>query len=110
MPIPNPRYVILMSFTEAGAQDVSAALAAVEQTRSVLEPLQATEHAFVVTMGGYDIVTVIEAEGDDAAAYYARSLSDTGKVTTETLRGYEPSDFRTLMGLGPLDVVMRIRP
>jgi len=88
--------VILMKLTNQGAQDIDAALDAVDRVRaSMIEPLDIREASLLVTMGGFDLITVLEAADASAAAAYALALARTGFVTTESVLGFTTDQVRT---------------
>jgi uncharacterized protein with GYD domain len=96
MPETQHTFVILMQLTERGSQDLDVALDAVDAATAVMTTaFHIDEVVKLVTLGGFDIVTVFRATDASVAAFYALELSRGGYVSTTTVCGYAPSEFRT---------------
>ena len=53
---------------------------------------------FYLTMGAYDLVSIIEAPDDETAAKIALTLGSAGNVRTITLRAFTEAEFGEIVG------------
>jgi uncharacterized protein with GYD domain len=51
-----------------------------------------------LTMGRYDLVTVIEAPDDETYAKAVLGLGMQGSVSTETLKAFTEDEYRRIIG------------
>jgi uncharacterized protein with GYD domain len=51
---------------------------------------------FYVTMGKYDIVTIIDAPSDEALANITLNTGSKGSVRTETMKAFTEQEFRNM--------------
>jgi uncharacterized protein with GYD domain len=92
-----PTYVSLLRFTEQGVKAIkdhpkrrAAAAKAIAGLGGKLV------HSYL-TMGRYDIVAIIEAPDDEAAAKFALMTGSQGNVSTETLRAFPEAEYDRLI-------------
>ncbi len=53
--------------------------------------------AIYLTMGAYDLVAIIEAPSDQAAARFALTMGALGNVRTTTLKAFTESEFSDIV-------------
>ncbi len=54
-----------------------------------------------MTLGAYDLVTVIEVPDDETGANVSLSLRSLGNVQVETLRAFNEDEFRQIISALP---------
>tara|TARA_B100000315_G_scaffold252174_1_gene288394 strand:+ start:903 stop:1190 length:288 start_codon:yes stop_codon:yes gene_type:complete len=86
-------YITLLNYTEQGAKDIKNALQRVASARRAVEAAGGKIHAFYLTMGQYDAVTVIELPSDEAAATNALAVGAQGNVRTTTMRAFTEEEM-----------------
>src|SRR5207237_6107255 len=89
-----PIYVALSNFTETGRTDVKNTSERLERLAPVGQKLGVKILANAITMGQYDVVTVMEAPDDATIAKVIGTVLSRGYVTTQTLRGFTAEEFR----------------
>jgi uncharacterized protein with GYD domain len=88
-----PTYVVLSKFTDQGRSDVKHTSDRLNQLAPVAQQLGVKVVANVITMGAYDVVTVLEAKDDATIAGVIATLMSRGFVTTQTMRGFTIEEF-----------------
>jgi uncharacterized protein with GYD domain len=88
-----PTYVSLINFTQQGIQSIKELPARVEKGREDMRKQGIEMKSWHLTMGQYDIVAVIEAPSDEAAATFALSLGAMGNARTQTMRAFSLEDL-----------------
>jgi uncharacterized protein with GYD domain len=89
-----PIYVVLSNFTETGRTDVKHTSDRLDRLAPVAEKLGVKVLANAITMGQYDVVTVMDAPDDATIARVIGTVLSRGYVTTQTMRGFTVEEFR----------------
>jgi uncharacterized protein with GYD domain len=89
-----PMYVVLSNFTEQGRKDVKSTSDRLDGLQPLADKLGVKVLANAITMGQYDVVTVMEAPDDATVAKVIGTLMTRGYVTTQTMRGFSLDEFR----------------
>lgn len=89
-----PIYVVLSKFTEQGRRDIQHTSDRLDRLAPVAEKLGVKVVANAITMGQYDVVTVMEAADDVTIAKVIGTVLSRGYVTTQTMRGFSVDEFR----------------
>ncbi len=90
-------YVTLWNYTREGITTIKDSPARLEAVRELLSTLGVDLTGFYLTMGGYDLVTVIEAPDDKTAARAALAIASQGRVSGETLRAFPEAEYREII-------------
>ncbi len=92
-----PVYVTLFRWTDQGrtkAKDLAARYAdGVDRIKAA----GGKEIGTYVTMGQYDMVSVVEAPNDEAIAKIALGIAGRGNASTETLRAFTMDEVKGLI-------------
>ncbi len=91
-----PLYVVLSNFTEQGRTDIKNTSERLERLTPVADKLGVKVLANAITMGQYDVVTVMEAADDATIAKVIGTVLSRGYVTTQTMRGFSTDEFRQI--------------
>ncbi len=92
-----PVYVTLLKWTDQGrmkAKDLPARYADGQQR---IKAAGGKEIGTWVTMGQYDMVSVVEAPDDETIAKIAIAIAGRGNATTETLRSFTMDEVAKLI-------------
>jgi len=89
-----PMYVVLSNFTETGRTDVKNTSERLDRLAPVAQKLGVKVLANAITMGQYDVVTVMDAPDDATIAKVIATVLSRGYVTTQTMRGFTIDEFR----------------
>jgi uncharacterized protein with GYD domain len=91
-------YILLVQLTQQGAEQLKELPNRVEQNRPNMQKLGVELKSWHLTMGQYDIVAVVDAPNDEAAAKAALGICSTGNAKTQTLRAFTMDEFKKLLG------------
>ena len=89
-----PLYVVLSNFTEQGRTDIKSTSDRLDRLSPVAQKLGVKVVANAITMGQYDVVTIMEAPNDETIAQVIGTVLSRGYVTTQTMRGFTVEEFR----------------
>ena len=92
------KYIMLVTWTEQGAQKVKESPKRLDIARGIAKKLGAELKDFYMTMGEYDMVAHLEAPDDTVAAKFALTLATSGAVRTKTLKAFTEADYRSIIG------------
>lgn len=92
-----PTYIALTNYTEQGIRTVKNAPARLNAVKKQFKAMGAELKAFYLTMGPYDIVTIVEAPDDETAAAISLAIGSGGNVRTVTMKAFTEADFRKII-------------
>lgn len=90
-------FITLANYTTQGIANIKDSPARLDAAREQLAALGVSIKDFYLTMGEYDIVTVVEAPDNTAAAKALIALGAQGNVSTTTLAALTEEEFRDLL-------------
>jgi len=89
-------YIMLMKFIDPGVESIKNAQAGRQAGKKAAKSLGVTWKQQYLVMGDYDIVTVIEAPDDEAAAKFSL-MGMTGSLSIQTMRAFTESEADQLL-------------
>ena len=92
-----PTYITLWNYTQRGIEHIDDSANRLDSAIDLVESLGGEMKEFYLTMGEYDIVTVIDMPDDDAAAKAMLRIGQSGAVTGGTLKAWPEDDYRELI-------------
>ncbi len=92
-----PTYINLVTWTDQGIRNINEAPQRIDAFRKTVEAAGGKLTGFYVTMGKYDIVTIVEAPNDEALANIALKTGSKGSVRTETMKAFTEQEFRNIL-------------
>ncbi|HYM30378.1 MAG TPA: GYD domain-containing protein [Candidatus Cybelea sp.] len=92
-----PTYITLVNYTEQGIRTVKNAPARLNSVKKQLKDMGGELKAFYLTMGQFDIVTIVEAPDDETAAAMSLTIGAGGNVRTCTLKAFAEPEFRKII-------------
>lgn len=93
-----PTYISLLKLSHQGVTSIKESPSRLDAARELLRSFGVEMKDVYLTMGQYDLVTVVEAPDDHAAAKALLAVSASGNVTSETLRAFREDEYRDIVG------------
>ena len=93
-----PTYITLGNWTDQGVRNVKDASKRIDAAKKMMKDAGGEMKAFYMTMGAYDLVTVVEAPNDEVVAKILLSIGGLGNVRTTTLRAFSEAETRKIIG------------
>lgn len=90
-------YIVLGNYTEKGIAAIKQSPKRRAGVRKLLEKLGGRMKDFYLTMGGPDLVLVIELPSDEAAARFALTVGSAGFVRTTTLKAFPEKAYHKII-------------
>lgn len=92
-----PTYIALINYTDQGIRQIKDSPKRLDAARTMLKDLGGTLKEFYLTLGQYDIVTVLEAPNDDVVARFVLQVASAGNVRTTTLKAFPEAEYRKVV-------------
>jgi uncharacterized protein with GYD domain len=96
-----PTYVSLIRYTHQGITNIKDAPKRRQAAAKAIAGLGGKMVHTYLTLGRYDLVAIIEAPDDEAAAKFALITGSLGNVSTETLRAWPEDEYDRLVNALP---------
>ena len=90
-------HIILANFTDQGARAIKDSPERFEAFKTLAEGAGITVKSVHWTTGAHDMVLVLEGP-DEAAMVLNMKMASLGNVRTQTLRGYDAAEMRSMVG------------
>jgi len=90
-------YITLANYTAQGIANIADAPDRLDAAREQLGTLGVEIKDFYLTMGEYDLVVVVEAPDNKAAAKALIAMGAQGNVSTTTMSALTEHEFRNLI-------------
>lgn len=91
-------YIGLFNYTHQGITNIADSPDRLDAARTALAAIGVDLKEVFLTMGRYDLVAIIEAENDAAAARAVLMTGSQGNVASETLKAFNENEFREIIG------------
>ncbi|MDP2621609.1 MAG: GYD domain-containing protein [Hyphomicrobiales bacterium] len=91
------KYIALVNWTDQGIKGVKESPKRVDAARGLAKKLGCEMKDLYMTIGPYDMVAMLEAPDDEAAAKFALTLGSAGNVRTTTLKAFSEDSFRKIV-------------
>ena len=91
------KYIVLISWTDQGIRNVKDAPKRADAARDLAKKFGCEMQDFYMTIGTYDVVSILEAPNDEAMAKFALTLGSAGNVRTTTLKAFSEDSFRRII-------------
>jgi len=93
-----PTFVTLINFTDQGARAIRDTAQRANAFKSEAAKSGVNVQQVYWTMGGFDGVIIFEADSEKTAASALFDLAAKGNVHTQTLRAFDESEIKDLVG------------
>lgn len=92
-----PTYISLVNLTDQGIRNVKESPQRLDTFKKAVEAAGGKVNGFYLTMGKYDMVVIVEAPSDEAAATVILSVGRLGNVRTQTLKAFPEDQYRDII-------------
>ena len=92
------QYIMLSNWTEQGIKNVKESPKRLDAAKALAKKFNGEILDFYMTTGAHDMVIMLEAPDDEAAAKFALSLGSAGNVRTTTLKAFSEQSYRSIIG------------
>ena len=92
-----PTYVGLVNWTDQGVRGFRDTVSRYRQAREVFEAKGVRFRDVYWTLGDYDIVSILEADDDQALAAAMLALGAQGNVRTRTMRAFDEQEMERVI-------------
>ena len=92
-----PTYISLINYTEQGIRDIKNAGKRITAAKKLAKSMGGKVKAVYLTLGSYDLVTILEAPDDETAAKFALTVGVMGNVRTTTLKAFSEAEYRKIV-------------
>ncbi len=92
------RYVVLVDRADQGVRHAKDTVARARRARAAWEPRGIRIEALYWTLGGHDIVGVVDAPDEAALGAALLGLAGAGNLRTTTLRAFDEGEMEALLG------------
>ncbi len=93
-------FISLINFTDQGIRNVKESPQRYEAFRAMAEKLGVTVKGVYYTVGGYDLVVIVEGS-DEAATAALLKVGSLGNVRTQTLRAFSAEEMKGIIAKMP---------
>ncbi len=90
-------YIWLANFTDQGIRNIKGSPARVEAARELAQSFDVRFKDLYATLGGYDLVAILEAGQNNAVTKFALALGALGDVRTTTLKAFTESEYKDIV-------------
>lgn len=91
------KYIALINWTDKGIKEIEGSPDRVDKARALAKKLGGDFEQFYMTMGGYDLVAVMEMPSDEAVAKFALTSAKGGHIRTTTLKAFDEASYRKII-------------
>jgi uncharacterized protein with GYD domain len=93
-----PVYVSMLRFTQQGVEAVKDQASRMDRIKEAYRAAGGELIAYYATMGRYDGIAIFRMKDDSAAAAFCLAIMSKGNVRSETMRAFEESEYREILG------------
>ena len=90
-------YISLVIWTDQGIRNVKESPQRLDAFKKGVEAAGGKVIGFYLTMGRYDMVTIVESPSDEVTAAMVLSMGRLGNVRTETLKAFPEEQYRGII-------------
>ena len=92
------KFIALMDWTDKGVKDAKASPNRHDTAHALAKELGGHLQHIYLTMGGHDLVAILDMPSDEAMATFALKTAAHGNVRTTTLRAFDEAEYRKIAG------------
>ena len=93
-----PTYITLVNWTQKGIENVKGSPDRLDSWKDLVKQSGGEVKSFFMTMGDYDLVTVVEAPDDETYAKLILTVATLGNIRTKTLLAFTEEEYRRIIG------------
>jgi uncharacterized protein with GYD domain len=91
------KYVLLLSWTDLGAQKIGQTTQRAAKVRKMVEELGGKEDSVLWTTGRFDIIATYDMPSDESASILDMRINALGTVRTEMMRAHTANEMNKLI-------------
>jgi uncharacterized protein with GYD domain len=92
-----PTYIALIDWTQQGIETFKDSPSRADAAAELIEGLGGQMTNIWWTMGGHDLVAVVDAPDDEAVAAFLLAAGSQGNIRTQTLRAFSREEFESIV-------------
>ena len=92
------KYIALINWTEKGVMAVKDSPVRADKARALAKKLGGDLQQLYMTMGGHDLVAILDLPDDEAMAKFALTSAAGGHIRTTTLKAFDEASYRKIIG------------
>ncbi len=92
-----PTYIALINWTQKGIENIKDSPDRADSWKDAVKQFGFEAKSFFMTMGDYDLVTVVEAPDDETYARLTLAVAALGNIRTKTLRAFTEEEYRRII-------------
>jgi uncharacterized protein with GYD domain len=92
------KYVMLLSWTDLGAQKISQTTQRAAKVRKMVEELGGKEDSVLWTSGRFDVIATYDMPSDESASILDMRINALGMVRTEMMRAHTAAEMSEIIG------------
>ena len=96
-----PSYLSLIKWTDQGIRNVKHSPQRLDAVKQAAQAAGGKVVFFYMTMGEYDLVTLMELPNDEAASRLLLSTAAQGNIRSTTLKAFTEDEYRKLIASLP---------
>lgn len=96
-----PSFLSLVQWTDQGIRAVKESPQRIDDLKQAVQAAGGRVIFVYLTLGAYDLVTVVETPDDETAARLLLSVGSLGNVRTATMRAFTEEEFRRIVAALP---------
>ena len=90
-------YIVLIDWTEKGVGSFRESVSRYEAAQSRFQGMGVTFRDTYWTLGGHDVVAILDAPDDETLAAALLTLGSQGNLRTTTMRGFSVDEMRAVI-------------
>ena len=94
-------YIILIDYTDQGIRNVKDSPNRLDAAKALAKDLGGEFKQTYLTLGGHDLVAILDLPDDEAAARFGLRVGSLGNIRTTTLRAFAENEYRELIASLP---------
>lgn len=92
-----PKYILLLNWTEQGVKAIKESAARYDAAKKAAKKAGCTLESIHMTFGPYDLVCMLDAPDDEAAALFNLRVTAGGNVRGMTLKAFPEADYKKIV-------------
>ncbi|WP_423068109.1 GYD domain-containing protein [Devosia sp. CN2-171] len=91
------KYILLLNWTEQGVKNIKESANRYDAAKELAKKSGCTMESIHMTFGAYDLVVMLDAPNDEAAAIFNLRVTSGGAVRGTTLKAFPEAEYRKII-------------
>jgi uncharacterized protein with GYD domain len=92
------KYILLANWTDQGIRNIKDSAKRLDAGLALAKQQGCVYENFFMTMGSFDMISVIEAPDDETVAKHVLTVAAGGNLRTITLKAFPEDSYRSIIG------------